>query len=600
MKKIPFYDLKVNGGLWAEKQELVKNVTAKVVYDRFYDTGRISTMDCEKHPEFENELHVFWGSDVFKWMEGAAYLYELNHDEKLRALVEQIIDSVEKGMCEDGYYNSYFCVKDEKRFSNRGQHELYSLGHMIEAAVAWSHATGDKRFMKLCRRNVDLVDRIFRIENSADFMTPGHQEIELALVRLYNATGEERYLKLAEFFVDKRGNNDKDSVADYGPLVDQSDIPARKLRNVTGHAVRAVYYYCAIADLAGIEKDDELLESAKALFDDIYNRKMYITGGIGAVINSETFSAAYHLPNREAYAETCAALGLALFASRMYSMIPDGRYGDAAERALYNGMLSGLSISGDRFFYENPLEINTSLAAVPNLHQVPLERVKVFFCSCCPPNLVRMIPSVAGLAYTVDNDTLFVHQYIPTSGKSGDITVNTETDYPLGGRVSVKADGVKRIALRKPAWCDSYSAAQPCNEENGYLYFESNTVNAEFDIRPKYIAASPAVKECADSVALMYGPIVYALEEQDQPVTIDKIRICPEVKPAVTKEFFGGLPILEGEGIALPQSDKLYSEYKAPCKYERIKLRFIPYYTFANRGEDNMRVWNPIAVGRDK
>ena len=228
MKKIPFYDLRVNGGLWAEKQELVKNVTAKAVYDRFYDTGRISTMDCEKHPEFENELHVFWGSDVFKWMEGAAYLYELNHDEKLRALVEQIIDSVEKGICEDGYYNSYFCVKDEKRFSNRGQHELYSLGHMIEAAVAWSHATGDKRFMKLCRRNVDLVDRIFRIENSADFMTPGHQEIELALVRLYNATGEERYLKLAEFFVDKRGNNDKDSVADCGPLVDQSDIPARK------------------------------------------------------------------------------------------------------------------------------------------------------------------------------------------------------------------------------------------------------------------------------------------------------------------------------------------------------------------------------------
>ena len=596
MRNIPFDDLTVTGGFWAELQERVRRVTERAVYDRFAETGRIATMDCKPHPEFEKDLHVFWGSDVFKWMEGAAYLYEQQPDEELRGRVEAIIDAIEAGMREDGYYNSYFNVHEEKpRFADRGAHELYSLGHMIEAAVAWTRATGDERFLTLCRRNVDLVDRIFRIEGSAGFETPGHEEIELALVRLYDLTGEERYKALAAFFVDRRGANDKDALIlkDLGHAYEQSDLPARDLREAKGHAVRAAYYYCALVDLAERLPDKALLTAAQRLFDDIYEHKMYITGGIGAVTQGEAFSAPYHLPNRDAYTETCAALSLVLFCSRLYAAVPDGRYGDAAERALFNGMISGLSLSGDRFFYENPLEIDPSLDGVPGLHHAPHERVRVFECSCCPPNLVRMTPSVAGLVYTEQDGTLFVHQYIPTAGKSGGVTVRMETDYPLSGRVRVTAGGVSRLALRRPAWCETLTADRPYTEKDGYLYFDSTEVAVEFAMTVRYMAANLCVKDDVDCVALMRGPIVYALEEQDQPAKLSRIRIDPTVTPHENGEVFGSLPVLVGEGIALPSVAGLYAPY-APVSGERVPLRFIPYYTFADRGEDAMRVWNMV------
>lgn len=601
MIKIPFYNLTVTDGFWAELQKRVRQVTERAVYDRFAETGRIATMDCKPHPEFEKDLHVFWGSDVFKWMEGAAYLYELHPDEELRSRVERIIDAVEDGIREDGYYNSYFNVHTEKpRFADRADHELYSLGHMIEAAVAWTHATGDERFLTLCRRNVDLVDEIFRRDGSAGFVTPGHEEIELALVRLYDLTGEERYLRLAAFFVDQRGNNTQDQPVfpALGNTYEQSDRPARQLTLAVGHAVRAVYYYCALVDLGERLADKELLDAAERVFTDIYTHKMYITGGIGSVITGEAFSEAYHLPNREAYAETCAALGLALFASRMYTQNPDGRYGDAAERALYNGMLSGLSLSGDRFFYENALTVDPTLNTVPGLHHAPAERVKVFDCSCCPPNLVRMIPSVAGLAYTVQEDTLFVHQYISTKGTNGDISVQMETNYPVDGTVQVTASGVRRLALRHPAWCTALSADQPYTEQNGYLYFETTSVTVRFDMIPHYIVADHRVADCTDCVALMRGPIVYALEQQDQPAALTSLRICPEVIPQENGECYGGLPVLFGEGVKLPSSDALYQPYAA-ASGAKIRLRFVPYYTFANRGADCMRVWNPLYKGKD-
>ena len=547
MKKVPFYDLTVTNGFWAERQKTVAEKTVYAVYDRFRETGRIETMDCKPH---DIKPHIFWGSDVVKWLEGVAYILEQKEDSRLRQLVNEILDRIEEGVAEDGYYNSYFNSPDPEweRFSDRDKHELYSLGHMIEAAVALSHI-GEDRLLRIACKNTDLVDRVFRLEDSAAFTTPGHEEIELALVRLWEMTGEKRYLELSEYFVRMRGNSPKDKAIyqkDDGSGI-QSHLPILEQRTAEGHAVRAVYLYAAIADLAEILQDGELRKLAEDLFDDIYEKKMYITGGIGSSDRGERFTVPYHLPNREAYAETCAALGLALFARRMYAMEPDARYGDAAERALYNGMISGLSLEGDAFFYTNPLEMDVSCATIPMGYKVKTERQKVFGCSCCPPNLVRLIPSVADFIYTYNEDTLFVHQYIPNEGKAGDSAVKLATCYPADGKVLVSCEG-KKLALRKPAWCREVRTALPYTEKKGYLYFEAEEVEIEFVMQPTFYVASKKLHGNAGRVALMRGPIVYCIEGQDQPASVFQCRVDAAAAVEVSEECFGGLPVLYAAG----------------------------------------------------
>ncbi len=597
MKKVPFYDLKVTDGFWAAQQKLVREKTVWAVYDRFEETGRIATMDGKSHGF---EPHIFWGSDVVKWLEGVAYLLEEQDEPKLRELAEKIIDDIEAAQDADGYYNSYFCNPEAKwpRFSERDKHELYSLGHMIEAAVAWYHATGEDRLLQICCRNVELVDRVFRREKSAGFVTPGHQEIELALLRLYEVTGNPMHRDLAEFFIRERGIHPKDispeRYANDGGIYLQGHLPVVEQTTAVGHAVRALYLYCGMADLAKELGDEKLQNAVETLFNDIYEKKMYITGGLGSQHQGERFTVAYHLPNRKAYAETCAALALALFGRRLYNQKPDGRYGDAVERALYNGMISGLSLDGESFFYVNPLEMDLSRMGIPGEKQAKTQRQRVFNCSCCPPNLVRLIPAIGEYVYGYDRDTLFVHQYIPTEGTVEGAAVKMETAYPLDGTVKITYEGDKKLALRKPAWCGKFTASAPCREEKGYLYFDTNEVAVTFEMEPIFYTASDAVHEDAGRVALMRGPIVYCLEGQDQPGDLFRCRVDPEGKVKVLKETFGGSPILVAEGVLLPVQKSLYAPYQKQ-KGEPVTLRYIPYYAFANRGEDDMQVW-PLSV----
>lgn len=588
MKAVPFYDLKVTGGFWAERQKMVAEKTIYAVYDRFAETGRIDTMDCKEH---EVKPHIFWGSDVVKWMEGAAYILEQRDDPRLRELLEELIGKIKEGVAEDGYYNSYFNspAPQWKRFSDRDKHELYSLGHMIEAAVALSHL-GDDRLLEICRKNVALVDRIFRQEDSAAFTTPGHEEIELALMRMWEATGEEQCRELAEFFVRRRGTSEKDAaiyVQDHGEYA-QSHLPVAEQTTAEGHAVRACYLYCAVADLAALG-DAEMRKAAETLFDDIYEKKMYITGAIGSGHRGERFTVPYHLPNREAYAETCAALSLSLFARRMYQMEPDGRYGDAAERALYNGMMAGLSLDGEAFFYTNPLELDTGRQNIPQGYNPPMARKKVFGCSCCPPNITRIVPSIADFVYSYDEEYLYVHQYIPTAGTVDGAEVLLETAYPADGKVRVAYIG-KKLALRKPAWCTEVVTDAAYQERKGYLYFETDRVEIEFVMKPVFYSAADAVHEDAGRVALMRGPIVYCIESQDQPAEVFRCRVDADAPGTVTGDCFGGYPVLEASGVAVPGQKALYAPYKnaaaQPCT-----LRYIPYYAFANRGADDMQVW---------
>ncbi len=588
MHTVSFSDIRLTDGFWSDKQTLVYEKTVWAVYKRFSETSRILTMDCQDHgvkPDFA------WASDVFKWIEGAAYLYTLHHDTALLDAIRDIVQMVEKGVSADGYYSSYYNspLVDGTRFTDRNLHELYTIGHMLEAGVALYEATGEDTLLTLGRNCADLLYTVFVKENAAAFSTPGHEEIELALMRLYRTTGEERYRELSAFFVDQRGNKPKDKPirSDFIEAV-QSQLPVRAQVTAEGHAVRAVYLYCAMVDLA-TSPEDELFRTADSLFTDIYEHKAYITGGIGSVDDSEAFARPYYLPNRSAYAETCAALGLALFCRRLYAVKPDGRYGDLAERALFNGMLSGLSLDGTAFFYTNPLAVDLERQGIRRVPQRITQRQHVFRCSCCPPNLVRLIPSIGNFLYTYDDTHVYVHQYFASTGTIAGHAIDLQTRYPQNGKISVKYDGARSLVLRRPAWCQTVKTDAFYREENGYLYFDQSAVDIEFVMQPEFVVANEKVHENSGQVAIVRGPIVYCAEEQDQDFPLDRLTVDTTTPPMVENDTFGGLPKISVRATCAAKRRGLYqplTREETPCH-----MTFIPYYSFANREEDNMRVW---------
>ena len=332
MKQVNYSNIKITGGFWREKQDMVRNITVKAVYDRFNDTGRFDAFKCEENPE--HEPHIFWDSDVAKWIEGVAYLTREKREIELEKIVDSVVDEIEKHRDTCGYFNSYYLTRhQDERFTNRDCHELYCLGHLIEAGVAYYESTGKDKLLKLMCDYADYVEKVFKNEHTAGFITPGHEEIELALVRLYECTKEERYLELAKYFVDERGKIQEELVEWGECAYNQSHKPVREQFTAEGHAVRAVYLYCAMADLALKYNDEGLKNACKRLFDNIADKRMYVTGGIGSSHDGEAFTVDYDLPNLVAYTESCAALGLILFANRMLLLENNAKYADVAERA---------------------------------------------------------------------------------------------------------------------------------------------------------------------------------------------------------------------------------------------------------------------------
>ena len=369
--------------------------------------------------------------------------------------------------------------------------------------------------------------------------------------------------------------------------------------------MRAGYLFSAMADLAREDGDESLRAACEAVFDNIVNRRMYITGGVGSTHNSETYTIDYDLPNETAYAETCAAISLAYFAGRMLLIEPDAKYADAVERVLYNGFLSGLSLDGTRFFYTNPLEIVKSRrGAHPCTEKgdwLPImERVEVFSCSCCPPNVTRFLASLGDFAFTEDDETVFVHQYMPCSAKAGEARLTVETDYPRGGVVRVKARGLngRRLALRVPGWCSRFELSAPYALERGYAIIDAADaadVMLTLDMTPQLIEARSNVADCAGKAVLTRGPVVYCMEGVDNGGSLADIRLDPAGEVKETGDY-GGLPVLEARGWRrpAPQGEWLYRPYAG--RYEEKKLTFIPYFAFANRGESDMRVWIPVRM----
>ena len=589
-------DVKIEEGFWQERQKINSTVTVDAVYDRFYETGRVTGFDCNWKPGDDEALkpHHFWDSDVAKWIEGAAYI--LMHEERpdLEEKVDAIVDMIERNMLNDGYYNMYYIpFALYQRFTNRDMHELYCAGHHFEGAVAYNQATGKNKYLDLMCRYADLIYRIFIEEKSAKFETPGHPEIELALIKLYRTTKNPKHLELCKYFIEKRGNNDKDTWLFENAMYGQDNVPLRQASEAVGHSVRNNYLWAGVCDLAYETGDQELFESCRRVFDNIVNRRMYITGAQGSVHIGERYTVDYHLPNKSAYAETCAALSLAMLAQRMSLYELDSRYADTVERALYNGSLAGVSLEGDAFFYENPLEFRDEDYAVDygamqkNHHTAPRTRKRVFNCSCCPPNILRVIADIGSYAYSYaeEEDMLIVHQFVASSYDSEGRRIRVATEFPRNGRISVSAAGVAKVAVRIPYYAREFKANQPYEVCGGYAVFEASAdIEIDLGLKVRFVYANSRVYDNNGRVAVMYGPLVYCAESVDNDA-IQNFFIDRGQLPVLEGEY-GGVPCIRAYGVTRTVSDVLYSE--EPPVEETAELKLIPFFTFANRGDCEM------------
>ncbi len=593
MKTFSYTDVELLAGYLFEKQELNRKITINAVYDRFTETGRFAAFDFSYQEGEEKKPHYFWDSDVAKWIEGAAYILQKHPEEtELARRVDEVVDKIEAHQGEDGYFNIYFTVVEPSaRWTHRKKHELYCAGHLMEAAVAYAEATGKKKLLCCMEKYADHIYRMFVEEHYAAFHTPGHEEIELALMRMYRYTGKRKYLELAAYFINARGCY---AEPEQNDSYTQSHLPVRRQTEALGHAVRALYLYTGMASLARETGEQELINACRILWQDVTAHKMYVTGALGSTRHGEAFSnVAYDLPNDTAYAETCAAIALMLFSQEMLQLEADAKYADAIERAFYNGVLAGLSLDGAAFFYENPLEINLAeRRGDPQKRYSITQRVSCFDCSCCPPNLNRILASLGNYVYGREGDTLYVNQFV-TSRLSGDgMRCEMNTDYPRNGTVKLQVSGAKVVAVRVPAWCGNFSTNRPYVMQNGYAVLQNDggEILVEFDMTPQLVYADPRVYRTAGCACVMRGPVVYCAEGVDNGTELHSFVLGDALSAKLQESAEFALPTLE---IAcerrLPFAGGLYA-VSAP-KTVPATLKLVPYSGFANRGESDMLIW---------
>lgn len=601
---LSFSDLKIVNGFWKSRYELNKTVSLKAVYDRFEETGRFDSLRFN-YREGKTMPHIFYDSDVAKWIEAVGYLITANGGgfESEQAVIDSLVADMAKNQLPDGYLNGHFIqIEPANRFTDRNLHELYCAGHLIEGAIAYDKATGKHDFLNVMKKYVDCIERYFVTEKLAKYFTCGHEEIELALVKLYEYTGEKKYLNLALFFINSRGVSNEDAVAKeiFNNKYDQSEISVRNLTLAEGHAVRAVYLYIGMAEVALKTGDEALLDACKRVWRDIVDKKMYISGGIGSGKTGEAFTNAYDLPNLEAYSESCAAIGLALFALSMQKHELNAEYGAVIERIMYNGLLSSTSLDGKAFFYENPLEIHLAsvdkeTAIQPN-HRIQLpirHRVEVFGCSCCPPNINRIFARIGDFFFSSHKDNFVVNQYGAVAYDDGKTSLEMITDYPSDGKITVevKKCGYKQLLFRIPEWCDDYSVNVNYTEKNGYIVVSGSEKKFEIDYKmtPYFTQCNSQSRANAGRVALCYGPVVYCIERLDNDYELNALSVDTSAPVTVGKVEDYGMRSLSASATLDTEFGTLYRKAKFDGK--TVNLLFRPYWTFANREETDMLVW---------
>jgi len=565
---------------------------------------------------------VFQDSDVAKWLEAVAYSLVVHPDAELEKRADEVIETIEKAQQEDGYLNTYFTIKEpEHRWQNLQEcHELYCAGHMMEAAVAYYDATGKDKLLKVMERMADHIDRRFGPDKITGI--PGHQEVEIGLMRLYHTTGEERYCNLAEYFINERGKNpnffyeesQKRGWTHFGidpkdTVYNQSFATVYDQKEAVGHSVRAVYMYTAMADIAGTTGDERLYQACVDLWKNMTEKRMYLTAGIGSTGELEAFTKDYDLPNDMVYAETCASIGLIFFAKQMLELEANGKYADVMERAFYNGTISGMQADGKRFFYVNPLEVNPGISGVvPGYKHVLPERPGWYACACCPPNLVRLITSLGKYVWDETDDTIFSHMFVGQKAELEKADIDVESSYPWEGKVTYHVHSKKEeeytLAIHIPGYlkdiCIKVNGEQiewKKFMKNGYLYLTrkwgESQVEILFDLEVRKVYANKNVREDAGKVALMRGPFVYCFEGVDNGNDLQAMCIDADTQ---AETFVGKEGVLKDKVCIHVQgyedereSDALYSEEKPD--YQPHELTAIPYYLWGNRGVNQMRVW---------
>ncbi len=561
---------------------------------------------------------VFQDSDAAKWIEAAAYSLSNFPDPVLEKQLDDLVDLIAAAQDKDGYLDTYFTVKDrEKRWTNLLEaHELYCAGHMAEAACACYEALGKRKLLDVMLKNTAHLYKVFIEDKHGGF--PGHPEIELAQMKMYRLTGERKCLELAEYFINSRGcdtgyykrecearswkvwGNDPGN-ADY----QQSGVPLREAKDAVGHAVRAVYLYTGMADLSSETGDTELYEACKRLWKSITARQMYITGGIGSTVHGEAFSTDYDLPPDTSYAETCASIGLMFFASRMLENEVRGEYADVMEQAFYNTVLAGMQLDGKRFFYVNPLECVPGISGVSPTHRHDLtQRPGWYACACCPPNAARLISSFGKYAYGENEDTAFCHLFAAgTVSFENGISIECDTEYPYGYTIKYRVSGKGRLAVRIPAWSEKYylsvnGKVSDIKPVNGYAYIhvtDGSEITLTLDDTPRFVYASTKVPRLTGYAAVCRGPLVYCFEGADNggDVLSLKLDTSADISAFSEPDLLGGTVRLSIPAVRITGTDGLYSAHRpeeTPCTAYAV-----PYYTWGNRGENQMRVWLPIS-----
>lgn len=641
MKKNSLIQLKntnIQDGFWNKYIRLVTDTVIpyqwEILNDRIPDA---EPSHCIKNfliasGEMKGEFNgmPFQDSDVAKWLEAAAYSLSYQKNDDLEKTVDEVIDLIGRAQCPDGYINTYFTIKHpDKRWSNLKEgHELYTAGHLIEAAVAYFQVTGKDSFLKIMMRFADLIcDNFSDQKNSKGY--PGHQEIELALIKLYEVTGIRKYLEQAKSFIERRGKEPNyfleeekspgyirifPDLTNYLPLYSQSHLPVRKQKTAEGHAVRATYMYCAIADLAAAYDDEELLASCVTLWNNIVQKRMYITGSIGSSDLLERFTTDYDLPNDSNYSETCASIGLALFGRRMAQITGDAKYIDVVEKALYNTILSGIALDGKSFFYVNPLEVwpDSCLERTSREHIKPV-RQKWFGVACCPPNIARTLASLGEYVYFTDNSSVFINFFIGSSTRTEingkELKIHLETNFPNSGIVKIRIDCEEQvdatIAIRIPGYAKNVVISLDGKQLNDYRIekgyaridggFHHNMVDLLFEMPVRFIRSNPKVRADSGKVAIEKGPLIYCLEEIDNGKNLSSIFV--DTTEPLTESFnpdvFGGTTVIQAVGQRIVESEwnqeRLYDE--SPVKFTDIVLTAVPYCYWGNRKPGEMLVW---------
>ena len=580
MEAVDFSQVSVNDEFWRPRLDRHASTTLAVCIDQIENqTGRIRNFELAALGEGEHSGIFFDDSDVYKALEGIAYSLINHPDEALERKADEWIDKMAAAQQPDGYINTFYTLSGlDRRWSNMDKHEMYCAGHMIEAAVAYYQATGKRKLLDVSIRMADHIMNEFGPDKR--HWVPGHEEIELALVKLSRVTGQQKYLDMAAWLLDERGHGHGSTGGEgkWDPAYYQDDRPVREMTDISGHAVRCMYLYCGMADVAAEKRDSGYITAINRLWDDVVLRNMYLTGGIGSSRHNEGFTDDYDLPNREAYCETCASVGMVYWNARMNRFTGDAKYIDVLERAMYNGALAGISLAGDRFFYVNPLDSE-------GRHH----RQEWYGCACCPSQMSRFLPSVGGYIYGTSSEAIWVHLYMGNTVTINRMQLRQSTRYPWDGAVKLEVVSLpspitKEIRMRIPSWCKSWTI-KVNNEDitpeidKGYAVITrtwktGDHINLNMDMPVEIIEADPRVTADIGKRAVQRGPLVYCAEEVDNPAGYDGtyLSFATKFNTYAADSILNGATLIRGHAGS-------------------HSLSLVPYYAWDNRNAGWMQVW---------